>query len=123
MKCPKCQSDTKVVPAGVSKKSGKAYPAFTTCTNRECDYTANTNIGNTSQSTSQTPQDVPQGGSILNQVVEVLEAIRSELERANDIAEEKITITKEKPIGEPTKADFTKKYEDLTDEEGDKVPF
>ena len=40
-KCPKCGGETKLVPAGVSKKTGKEYNAFIGCKNRECDYTSN----------------------------------------------------------------------------------
>ena len=35
--CPKCGSEFKVVPAGVSKRTGKPYQAFTVCSNKECD--------------------------------------------------------------------------------------
>jgi hypothetical protein len=38
--CPKCGSDLKILPAGISKKTGKPYRAFTACTKWECDYTA-----------------------------------------------------------------------------------
>jgi len=39
--CPQCGSPLKLVPAGVSK-AGKNYPAFWSCTNRDCKYTFNT---------------------------------------------------------------------------------
>ena len=38
--CPKCNSEIKVVPSGTSKRTGKPYSSFLSCTNRECDYTA-----------------------------------------------------------------------------------
>ena len=37
-KCPKCGSDIKLVPAGVSKRTGRPYNAFQACSNRECDW-------------------------------------------------------------------------------------
>lgn len=36
--CPTCGYNIKVVPAGTSKK-GNPYPAFTSCTNRDCKWT------------------------------------------------------------------------------------
>ena len=36
--CPQCNSPLKTVPAGVSKKTGKPYNAFTACSNRECTW-------------------------------------------------------------------------------------
>ena len=36
--CPKCGSSIKLVPAGVSKRTGKPYNAFYACSNRDCDY-------------------------------------------------------------------------------------
>ncbi len=41
MNCPKCSSELKEVPAGVSKKTGKPYNAFIACSNRDCKYTEN----------------------------------------------------------------------------------
>ena len=32
--CPSCNSEMKLIPAGVSKKSGKPYQAFLSCPNR-----------------------------------------------------------------------------------------
>ena len=51
--CPKCGSDIKRVPAGVSKRTGKPYNAFLSCTNRECDYTARSNQPTTKSSSGQ----------------------------------------------------------------------
>ena len=34
MKCVKCQKELRVIPAGVSKASGKPYPAFYVCDNK-----------------------------------------------------------------------------------------
>ncbi len=39
-RCPKCDSAIKVVPSGISKRTGKPYSSFMSCTNRECEYTA-----------------------------------------------------------------------------------
>lgn len=36
--CPECGQPIKTVPAGVSKKTGKPYAAFDTCSNRECGW-------------------------------------------------------------------------------------
>jgi DNA-directed RNA polymerase subunit M/transcription elongation factor TFIIS len=38
-KCPKCGSEMKLIPAGISKKTGKPYKAFFSCKN--CGYTMN----------------------------------------------------------------------------------
>ena len=35
--CPKCGSPFKVVPGGVSKKTGKPYQSFTACSKAYCD--------------------------------------------------------------------------------------
>lgn len=37
--CPKCEGELKLILAGVSKKSGKPYPAFYSCKNYACDFT------------------------------------------------------------------------------------
>ena len=39
-RCPKCDNPIKVVPSGISKRTGKPYSSFLSCTNRDCDYTA-----------------------------------------------------------------------------------
>ena len=36
--CPKCFSEIRTVPAGVSKNTGRPYHAFQACSNRACDY-------------------------------------------------------------------------------------
>lgn len=41
--CPECGSPLKMVPAGVSKRTGNPYKAFIGCTNRECKYTEKLN--------------------------------------------------------------------------------
>ena len=38
--CPQCGAPTKVVPAGISKRTNKPYKAFIACTERNCNYTA-----------------------------------------------------------------------------------
>jgi hypothetical protein len=45
-KCPKCQSEFKLVPAGVSKKSGKSYKAFYACQNSDCKSTVSVEAAN-----------------------------------------------------------------------------
>jgi hypothetical protein len=37
--CPKCNSNLKLIPSGVSKRTGKRYKAFIGCTNRACKFT------------------------------------------------------------------------------------
>lgn len=37
--CPYCETVVRHIPAGVSKKSGKAYNEFWGCKNMDCDYT------------------------------------------------------------------------------------
>lgn len=34
--CPRCGQEQKLIPAGISKSSGKAYKAFWACPDREC---------------------------------------------------------------------------------------
>ena len=43
MNCPKCNGETKLIPAGISKKSGKPYSAFVSCNDRQCGGTAPVN--------------------------------------------------------------------------------
>lgn len=38
--CPKCGNPLKLVPAGVSKNTGKPYEAFWACQDRNCKFTA-----------------------------------------------------------------------------------
>lgn len=38
--CPQCGNDTKIVPAGLSKRTGKAYASFVSCTSRDCKFTS-----------------------------------------------------------------------------------
>jgi hypothetical protein len=38
MSCPICGSEIKNIPSGISKKSGKPYPAFSICSNDECKF-------------------------------------------------------------------------------------
>lgn len=37
--CPKCSGNIKLVPAGISKRTGKPYSEFYACENRDCDFT------------------------------------------------------------------------------------
>lgn len=36
LQCPKCQGPMKIIPAGISKKTGKPYDAFASCKNYGC---------------------------------------------------------------------------------------
>ena len=36
LNCPKCDGQTKIVPAGISKKTGRPYDSFFSCLDREC---------------------------------------------------------------------------------------
>jgi hypothetical protein len=40
-KCPVCQGEMKLIPAGISKKSGKPYPEFWACKTWQCKGTVN----------------------------------------------------------------------------------
>jgi len=40
-RCPDCGYQMKKVPAGVSRQTGKPYPAFYSCSNKMCKYTFN----------------------------------------------------------------------------------
>ena len=37
--CPQCGNDTKIVPSGISKRTGKPYASFISCTSRDCKFT------------------------------------------------------------------------------------
>jgi len=37
-KCPVCNGNIKSIPAGISKRTGKAYKAFKVCENNDCGY-------------------------------------------------------------------------------------
>lgn len=39
MKCSECGSEMRLIPAGVSKKTGKPYQSFYACEDRECGKT------------------------------------------------------------------------------------
>jgi len=39
--CTLCHSSLKFQPAGISRRTGKPYPAFYSCKNPNCDYTMN----------------------------------------------------------------------------------
>ncbi|HEC66089.1 MAG TPA: hypothetical protein ENI23_12415 [bacterium] len=80
MQCPKCQSDTKVVPEGVSKKSGKSYPAFIACTNRECDYTVNT------------AQNAPDKQNAALMIVEELASVNTHLREIKELLRENLSF-------------------------------
>jgi|SRR3990172_7727157 len=41
MICPKCKSEMKLIPAGISKKTGKPYQAFYACPDKNCGATIN----------------------------------------------------------------------------------
>ena len=47
--CPKCGGETKLVPAGISKKSGKPYSAFYSCLDRGCGGTIRAEQGQPSK--------------------------------------------------------------------------
>lgn len=55
MLCPTCNSAIKIIPAGISKKTGKPYNSFQACSNRECSYV----VGATYQQPV-APQNAPQ---------------------------------------------------------------
>ena len=38
MDCPICGNEIKTIPAGVSKKTGKPYSAFSVCSNSKCNF-------------------------------------------------------------------------------------
>jgi len=56
--CPQCGEQMRLVPAGVSKRTGKKYPAFYSCSNRECGHTENL-----PKTPEQAPQPLPQAPS------------------------------------------------------------
>ena len=49
MQCPVCNSEIKNIPAGVSKKTGKSYNAFSVCSNPQCGFKPTDETGKTSQ--------------------------------------------------------------------------
>ena len=41
IQCPKCNSNIKRIPGGISKRTGKSFDEFWACENRDCDFTWN----------------------------------------------------------------------------------
>ena len=39
IQCPYCQATIKHIPAGISKKTGKQYSEFWSCSSMDCDFT------------------------------------------------------------------------------------
>jgi hypothetical protein len=97
-KCPKCGGEMKLVPAGLSKKTGKPYQEFYSCKKWECGGTAK------SPQTSVNPQNVANAqwtpkqpsGADFERLVALLEDIKSEVE----------SINKKIPLRDPESGDI-----------------
>jgi len=94
--CPLCGNDTKIVPPGVSKRTGKAYQAFVSCTNMDCKFTSKvpnpvpiipdgtptgTPIGTQTQPKTQ-PETQPE---MQERISEVMVGLRKIYKKLNDI--------------------------------------
>ena len=104
--CPQCQAQLNNYPAGVSKKSGKAYSARVACSNPDCNYVK-------WAPREKTPQKAT--GSPANGIVEViyrLDAMKEQLERIENIAADR-QIQKKYGSQEPKKAVFVDPNDEL----------
>ena len=80
--CPLCGNSIKYIPAGVSKNSGKPYPEFWACSERECKFTwkptnpvmSNANIDDSRQKTI----------SLLEEMVELLKNIDAKMSKTEE---------------------------------------
>lgn len=68
--CPKCGTPTKIVPAGISKKTGKPYSAFMSCTSMSCDWTGSVPTPEPSidSDTGELRKEGDQGKEILDEI-------------------------------------------------------
>lgn len=84
--CPKCGSEIKEIPAGVSKKTGKPYTRFLACTNRDCDWTQSLGYsGNTARNTEKTIQtDNSDVADRLNEIDSKLQKIWTQIININE---------------------------------------
>jgi hypothetical protein len=76
--CPKCGADIKVVPSGISKRTGKPYQYIKSCTNRECDWTGR--IGEEPKAKPEIYRKEPQQ----NPQLMILETIQEEFKKLNE---------------------------------------
>lgn len=93
--CPRCGGETKIVPAGISKKTGKPYKAFYSCKVWECggtarfqNYAQNSPQNENTHNTAQNPQSFnpePSRG-IQNDFSESLEKIDDLTKKVNEMA-------------------------------------
>jgi len=63
--CPLCGKNLKLVPAGVSKTTGRPYKAFYSCMDMNCDYTAPANGKATKTGVKTITEPTPQNGNLM----------------------------------------------------------
>ena len=81
--CPRCGSPIKLVPAGISKKTGKPYNQFYACSNIKCDY-----VYRPSRERAKPNQEYDQGEAIiqgLREIYKVLKEISFKLDGGHTI--------------------------------------
>jgi len=71
--CPFCQSVIRKIEGGISKRTGKPYKTFYTCSNKACNYTWH--YPKTEQDTTQNTQNTSQGKANLTELTAVLKEL------------------------------------------------
>jgi hypothetical protein len=89
MNCPNCGFTLKTIPAGVSKKTGKPYEAFQSCSNFQCKYTQR--IGS-QQNKEGLEKAVPNGNDKILLVLDELRVTNKRLDGLADFLEEKFGV-------------------------------
>ena len=81
--CPKCGQILKIVPAGTSKKTGRPYKAFLSCT-RDCGHTAPYIDPNEIRYVAPevAPEDKPNAGQLILSSLRRIEATVNRIEKA-----------------------------------------
>ena len=96
--CPECGGEMKLIPAGLSKRTGKPYQEFYSCKKWECGGTAKSpQTAQNTQRATQTPNpqiNAPQPN--FERLVALLEDIKSEIE----------SINKKIPLRDPESGDI-----------------
>ena len=100
MNCPKCKQEFRLIPAGVSKTSGKTYKAFYSC--QACHITANADgsIGKAPTTSAQS------GNSGNGEVMKALREIYKLLELGIERLEKKIDLLSNNDSLDITKEDL-----------------
>lgn len=130
MTCPQCGSPIKTVPAGVSKKTGKAYQAFQACSNRDCTWKPERNSsGSAPVGAVQRP---PQIGAVADMLREIQEskavqcAMNAKLSAITALLEELVELkggAKKKKSDEAPPISVEEESGDLVEPPDDDTPF